>query len=146
MKTYARILAVLICGLLPAAAAAGFNQSQHLNARGQAKVNKAIARGVKALIATLGAQGSLIYAGGKRYEIPAVKAEQVVDPTGCGDAYRAGLLYGIAKGWSWDDTGRLASLMGSIKIAHRGAQNHNLSRGEIDARFKRAFGHSPPGA
>ena len=105
-----------------------------------------IARGVKALVATLGAQGSLIYAGGKRHEIPTVPAEKVVDPTGCGDAYRAGLLYGIARGWSWDDTGRLASLMGSIKIAHRGAQNHSLSRSEIDARFKRAFGHSPPGA
>jgi adenosine kinase len=105
-----------------------------------------IARGVKALVATLGAQGSLIYAAGKRHEIPTVPAEKVVDPTGCGDAYRAGLLYGIARGWSWDDTGRLASLMGSIKIAHRGAQNHSLSRSEIDARFKRAFGHSPPGA
>jgi adenosine kinase len=105
-----------------------------------------IARGVKALVVTLGAQGSLIHAGGKRHEIPSVKAEKVVDPTGCGDAYRAGLLYGIAKGWSWDETGRLASLMGAIKIAHRGAQNHSLSRSEIDARFKRAFGHSPPGA
>ena len=105
-----------------------------------------IARGVKALVATLGAQGSLIYAGGKRFEIPSVKADKVVDPTGCGDAYRAGLLYGIARGWDWDTTGRLASVMGAIKIAHRGAQNHSLSRSEIDARFKRAFGHSPPGA
>ena len=105
-----------------------------------------IARGLKALVATLGAQGSLIYAGGKRFEIPSVKADKVVDPTGCGDAYRAGLLYGIARGWDWDTTGRLASVMGAIKIAHRGAQNHSLSRSEIDARFKRAFGHSPPGA
>jgi adenosine kinase len=105
-----------------------------------------LARGVKALVATLVAQGSLIYAGDKRYEIPSVKAEQVVDPTGCGDAYRAGLLYGIARGWDWDTTGRLASLMGAIKIAHRGAQNHTPSREEIAARFKRAFGQSLPGA
>ena len=102
-----------------------------------------IARGTQALVATLGAQGSLIYAGGKRYEIPSVKAEKVVDPTGCGDAYRAGLLYGIAHRWDWDTTGRLASLMGAIKIAHRGAQNHAPGRDEIAARFKSAFGRSP---
>jgi adenosine kinase len=105
-----------------------------------------MARGVKALIVTLGAQGSLIFAGGKRHEIPVAKAEQVVDPTGCGDAYRAGLLYGIARKWSWADTGKLAAVMGAIKIAHGGAQNHAPRRDEIDARFKRAFGHSPPGA
>jgi adenosine kinase len=102
-----------------------------------------IARGVKALVCTLGAQGSLIYAGGKRHEIPSVKAEKVVDPTGCGDAYRAGLLYGIAHGWDWDTTGKLASVMGAIKIAQRGAQNHTPSRADIEARFRRAFGYSP---
>ena len=58
-----------------------------------------LAKKVKALIVTLGSQGSHIYADGQRFEIPCVKAEQVLDPTGCGDAYRAGLLYGIAKGW-----------------------------------------------
>jgi len=105
-----------------------------------------LARGVKALVVTLGAQGSLILAGGRRHEIPAAKADAVVDPTGCGDAYRAGLLYGIARGWEWPDTGKLASLMGAIKIAHRGAQNHAPSRADIDARFRRAFGHSLPGA
>ena len=64
-----------------------------------------IARDVKALVCTLGAKGSLILAGGKRHEIPSVEAEAVVDPTGCGDAYRAGLLYGIAHGWDWPSTG-----------------------------------------
>jgi adenosine kinase len=102
-----------------------------------------LARGVKALVATLGAQGSIIYAGGKRFEIPSVKADKVVDPTGCGDAYRAGLLYGIARGWDWDTTGKLASVMGAIKIAHRGAQNHTTGRAEIETRFKCAFGRSP---
>jgi adenosine kinase len=105
-----------------------------------------IARDVKALVCTRGGEGSLIFAGSKRHEIPAVKAEQVVDPTGCGDAYRAGLLYGIARGWDWESTGKLASVMGAIKIAHRGPQNHTTGRDEISARFKRAFGHSPPGA
>jgi len=102
-----------------------------------------IAREVKALVVTLGARGSLIYAGGKCIEIPQVPAEEVVDPTGCGDAYRAGLLYGLAKGWDWESTGRLGSLMGSIKIAHRGPQNHKPSRAEIADRYKKAFGSSP---
>ncbi len=102
-----------------------------------------IARGVQALVCTRGAKGSAIYAGGQRYEIPCVEAEAVVDPTGCGDAYRAGLLYGIVRGWDWPRIGRLASVMGAIKIASRGAQNHAPSRDEIEARFRRAFGHSP---
>jgi len=104
---------------------------------------EALARQVKTLIVTHGAQGSRIFSAGKRYEIPAVKADAVLDPTGCGDAYRAGLLYGIARGWDWPDTGRLASVMGAIKISHRGAQNHATGRHEIEARFKSAFGHSP---
>jgi adenosine kinase len=102
-----------------------------------------IARDVKALIVTLGAQGSHIHAGGKRFEVPSVKPEAVVDPTGCGDAYRAGLLYGISNGWDWENTGRLGSLMGSIKIAHRGPQNHAPSHAEIKDRFSKAFGYSP---
>jgi adenosine kinase len=98
---------------------------------------------VKALVCTLGAKGSVILAGGQRHEIPCVQAERVVDPTGCGDAYRAGLLYGIAHGWDWPSTGKLGSLMGAYKIAHRGAQNHAPAREEIEGRFKRAFGYSP---
>ncbi|HEX7055491.1 MAG TPA: carbohydrate kinase family protein [Burkholderiales bacterium] len=102
-----------------------------------------IARGVEALVCTLGAKGSLIYAGGQRHEIPCVEAQAVVDPTGCGDAYRAGLLYGIVHGWDWPRTGRLAAVMGAIKIAQRGAQNHAPSRDEIEERYRRAFGQSP---
>jgi len=102
-----------------------------------------LAGGLEALIYTQGAKGSLIMANGKRHEIPCVKAEAVVDPTGCGDAYRAGLLYGIAQGWDWPSTGKLGSLMGAIKVASRGAQNHAASRDEIEARFKRAFGYAP---
>lgn len=90
-----------------------------------------VAEMVEALIVTQGAKGSTIYADGKLYKIPCVKAAQVVDPTGCGDAYRAGLLYGIAQGWDWTVSGRLASVMGAIKIASRGAQNHKVTREEI---------------
>ena len=73
---------------------------------------------------TLGGEGSRIHAGGAHVEIPAVPPAAVVDPTGCGDAYRAGLLYGIAQGWDWERTGRLAALLGALKIASRGGQNH----------------------
>ena len=98
---------------------------------------------VKALIVTLGAQGSLIHANGGQLEIPCARPDAVVDPTGCGDAYRAGLLYGIANGLDWQLTGRLASLLGALKIAHRGGQNHHFTRDEIAARFKQNFGTSP---
>jgi adenosine kinase len=104
---------------------------------------EALAREVKALVCTLGAKGSLILAGGERHEVPSVQAQAVVDPTGCGDAYRAGLLYGIAHGWDWPSAGRLGSLMGALKIAQRGAQNHAARRADIEQRFRNAFGYSP---
>jgi adenosine kinase len=95
---------------------------------------------VEALIVTLAGSGSHIYAQGRRIEIPVAPAQAVIDPTGCGDAYRAGLLFGIGKGWAWEKTGRLASLMGSIKIAHRGGQNHKLTRDDIAGHYQAAFG------
>ena len=94
---------------------------------------------VKALIVTLGGSGSQIYADGQRYDIPCVKADEIVDPTGCGDAYRAGLLYGIARGWDWPTCGRLASTMGAIKIASRGGQNHKPTRADIEAVYTQAL-------
>jgi adenosine kinase len=102
-----------------------------------------IARGVKALVYTQGAKGSVILAGGERYEIPCVQADSVTDPTGCGDAYRAALLYGIAQSWDWLSIGKLGAVLGAIKIAHRGAQNHAPARAEIETRFRKAFGYSP---
>ena len=102
-----------------------------------------LAREVKALVLTLGAQGSRIYADGETHEIPAAPAERVVDPTGCGDAYRAGLLYGLAEGWDWPRIGRLGAVLGAIKIASRGAQNHRVERRLIEARYRAAFGGSP---
>lgn len=102
-----------------------------------------LAEEVNALIVTRGGEGSHIYADGRRHDIPCVKADAVVDPTGCGDAYRAGLLYGISESWDWERTGRLAAVMGAIKIAHRGGQNHRSNRAEIGARYAEAFGTTP---
>ena len=98
-----------------------------------------IAVKVDALIVTLGAEGSHIYADGQRHVIPSVKPTAVVDPTGCGDAYRAGLLYGIVRKWDWPTCGRLAATMGAIKIASRGGQNHKPSRENIEDIYSQAL-------
>ena len=102
-----------------------------------------LARDVRALIVTRGGEGSHIHTGGQRLEIPCVEAEAVVDPTGCGDAYRAGLLYGVTNGWDWERTGRLAAVMGALKIPRRGGQNHSPTREEIAGAFAGAFGETP---
>ncbi len=104
---------------------------------------EAIAKMVKALIVTRGAEGSTIIADGQHIDIPCVKAEEILDPTGCGDAYRAGLLYGIAKGMDWRATGQLASVMGSLKIASRGGQNHVVTREIVAKVYKETFGSNP---
>ncbi|MBK4733483.1 carbohydrate kinase family protein [Noviherbaspirillum pedocola] len=100
-----------------------------------------IAERVDALVVTLGEQGAHIHADGKRFDIPCVPVENIVDPTGCGDAFRAGMLHGLSMGMDWETTGRIASLMGAIKIAHQGGQNHAPSLAEIEERFQGAFGY-----
>jgi adenosine kinase len=114
------------------------HQQGHLRGRQRLRIRDAdgphrpdlaeIAGRLDALIVTRGEKGSEIYAGGQRFEIPCVPAAAVVDPTGCGDAFRAGLLYGITNGFDWPTTGRLASLMGAIKIATRAARTMCLPR------------------
>ena len=101
-----------------------------------------IAGQVQALIVTRGAEGSVIYSKGREILIPPAKPEAIVDPTGCGDAYRAGLLHGLLHGLDWETTGRIASLMGAIKIAARGTQNHSFSRKEFEQRYETSFGAS----
>ena len=101
-----------------------------------------IARMVEAVVVTRGADGSIVHTGGQQIEVPSVKPEGIVDPTGCGDAYRAGLLHGLAHGWDWGKSARLASVLGSIKIAHRGGQNHQPTRAVIAARFQEEYGES----
>lgn len=100
-----------------------------------------IAQRVSALIVTRGELGAEIFTNGQRIDIPCVKADAIVDPTGCGDAFRAGMLYGLTHDMDWPTTGRLSSLMGAIKIASQGGQNHTPSRAEIEGRFQQAFGY-----
>ena len=95
---------------------------------------------VQALIVTRGAQGSVIYTPEGEITVPCAKARAVVDPTGCGDAYRAGLLHGLMHGLDWQATGRIASLLGAIKIESLGTQNHRFTQAEFQARLKENFG------
>jgi adenosine kinase len=94
-----------------------------------------ISKKVEALIVTMGGEGSTIYADHKTYNIEPIMVESTIDPTGCGDAYRAGLLYGISKKWDWQSTGRLASVMGAIKIQNQGGQNHRPTRDDIETLY-----------
>ncbi|MGH8326311.1 MAG: carbohydrate kinase family protein [Steroidobacteraceae bacterium] len=98
-----------------------------------------IAAKVEALIVTRGGDGSVIHAKGRAIEIPPARPRAVVDPTGCGDAYRAGLIHGILRGLDWERTGRIASLMGTLKIEARGTQNHRFTAQEFAARFEQSF-------
>ena len=99
-----------------------------------------IAARIGAVLVTRGGEGCSVYTTGRREDIPPVRADAIVDPTGCGDAFRAGLLYGMARGWTWARAARLGCLMGSIKIAHKGGQNHRPTREEIAWRLKAAYG------
>lgn len=104
--------------------------------------HREIASRVRALVVTRGAEGSVIHADGREYVIPAARPDAVADPTGCGDAYRAGLVYGLQQGLDWETTGRVASLMGAIKVAHAGTQSHSFGLEEFRDRFRAAFGRA----
>ncbi len=99
-----------------------------------------IAKSLKAVIVTRGAEGATLYADGNETQIPPTKVTAVVDPTGCGDAHRAGLLYGLTQEWSLVDACRLANVMGGFKIASRGPQNHRPSRADIREALKQNYG------
>lgn len=103
---------------------------------------EAMAEQVKALIVTQGGEGSIIYTEGDVINIPAAPVSVLQDPTGCGDAYRAGLLYGLMNNMDWATTGRIASLLGAIKIEQKGTQNHRFSIAEFKARYQQSFGQS----
>ena len=102
-----------------------------------------IAREVDALVVTRGAEGSIIHANNQEMTIPAATINQLKDPTGCGDAYRSGLLYGLMNDMDWETTGRLAAIMGACKIEVNGTQNHAPARDEISDRFKQNFDYLP---
>ena len=95
---------------------------------------------VQALIVTRGAEGSIIHTRGREIAIPAARPGAVVDPTGCGDAYRAGLIHGLLHGLDWETTGRIASLLGAIKIETRGTQNHTFTKSQFEQRYQASFG------
>src|ERR1700678_1533138 len=95
---------------------------------------------VDALVVTQGAEGSVIYTKGGTFRVQCAKPKAVVDPTGCGDAYRAGLIHGLLRGLDWETTGRVASLMGAIKIESRGPQNHRFTEAEFERRYRDNFG------
>lgn len=98
---------------------------------------------VEAAVVTRGAEGSSVHVRGREViDVPAVAAPRAVDPTGCGDAYRAGLLFGLEAGRDWETTGRIASLAGALKVAHPGCQNHQFDPEGFAARFRQAFGYS----
>jgi adenosine kinase len=97
---------------------------------------------VDAMIVTRGGNGSFIYTQKKCYVIPAIKPKAVMDPTGCGDAYRAGILYGLMHDMDWETSGRMASLLGAIKIESHGTQNHSFNLDEFRDRFKKEFGYT----
>jgi adenosine kinase len=101
-----------------------------------------IASRVDAYIVTQGPRGSLIHTGGETVQIPPARERRIVDPTGCGDAYRAGLIYGIVRGMDWQTTGRMASLMGALKVEHPGTQNQHFDFSQFAAQFKEQFGYA----
>lgn len=101
-----------------------------------------IAAMVDTLIVTRGAKGSEIYNAGKAHHIDAIKVTDTKDPTGCGDAFRAGLIYGIMHGLDWQTSGQLASVLGGMKIETHGTQNHSPSIEEIEARYSENFSGS----
>jgi len=101
-----------------------------------------IAAQVNALIVTLGGDGSMIYTSDGVIKIPSASTRAIEDPTGCGDAYRAGILYGLMHDMGWEITGRMASLCGAIKIESAGTQNHTFTRESFAARYTDTFGQS----
>jgi len=104
---------------------------------------EAMAREVEALIVTHGGDGSMLYHGGASEKIESAPISAAVDPTGCGDAYRGGLLYGLSQGWDWRRCARLGSLMGALKIEAQGPQNHAIDRAAIARRFQGTWGELP---
>jgi len=103
---------------------------------------KTIAGKVKAYIITRGPQGALIHADGKTWDIPPAHERRVTDPTGCGDAFRAGLIFGIEKGYDWLTIGRIGNLMGALKVEFPGTQNQRFDHAEFAEQFRQQFGYA----
>jgi adenosine kinase len=103
---------------------------------------KTIAGKVKAYIITRGPEGALIHAEGKSWDIPPAHERRITDPTGCGDAFRAGLIFGIEKGYDWLTIGRIGNLMGALKVEFPGTQNQRFDHAEFAEQFRQQFGYA----
>ena len=101
-----------------------------------------IAAKVKAYITTRGPQGAEIHEGGTTHRVPPAHESRVTDPTGCGDAFRAGLIFGIEKGYDWMTIGRMGNLMGALKVEHPGTQNQRFDYDEFAEQFRQQFGYA----
>ena len=97
---------------------------------------------MKAYIVTRGPQGAMIHADGKTHDVPPAHERRVTDPTGCGDAFRAGLIFGIEKGFDWLTIGRIGNLMGALKVEHPGTQNQRFDYDEFAEQFRQQFGYA----
>jgi adenosine kinase len=129
--------------LMAGAAALTLNDYEaQIVAQKTGKAIEEIARHVGCLVVTRGGEGSTLFANGERIEVRPARADKVVDPTGCGDAYRAGLLYGMSRGWAWSRSAHLASVLGAIKIAYRGGQNHRPGRAQVDECLRENYGET----
>ncbi len=103
---------------------------------------KDIVERTKAYITTQGPRGAVIHTPEKSFNIPPAHERRVVDPTGCGDAFRAGLIFGIEKGCDWLTVGRMGNLMGALKVEHPGTQNQRFDFAEFNDQFKQQFGYA----
>ncbi|HET7267368.1 MAG TPA: carbohydrate kinase family protein [Oleiagrimonas sp.] len=103
-----------------------------------------IAGKVKAYITTQGPHGSTIHSGSESHHIPPAHEAKIVDPTGCGDAYRAGLIFGLMRDWDLPTCGRMASLLGALKVANPGTQNQRFTYDEFAAQFQQQYGYTLP--
>jgi len=103
---------------------------------------KDIVQRVKAYICTRGPKGAEIHTVEKKLDVPPAHERRVTDPTGCGDAFRAGLIFGIEKGYDWMTIGRIGNLMGALKVEHPGTQNQRFDYAEFEEQFKQQFGYA----
>ena len=101
-----------------------------------------LAEKVDTLIITRGASGSEVYTNGELIKVASAPISDAVDPTGCGDAYRAGLLFGLSKSYDWKTCGQIGSLCGAIKIEQSGTQKHSFTTESFNERYQAAFGES----
>ena len=114
--------------------ASSFPLSNGIGARNLAKM-------VEILVITKGAEGSEIYKNGQKIIIPPAKPKNTSDPTGAGDAYRAGFIKGLINGWTLEKTGRLAGLISVYTVEKYGTQTHSFSIEELEKRYEENHGH-----